>query len=163
MYQAVLDAGWDGEWFLRAYDSQSAKVGSKECEEGKIYIEPQDSALWLKSEKKKDLLRKRWIPYINIWKRNMDIMILQPAYTRYHLELGEISSYPPGYKENAGIFCHNNPWISIAEAVLGRGDLAFDVYRKICPSYIEEISDVHRNRTIHLFADGSRCRCCKIW
>ena len=72
------------------------------------------------------------------------IMILQPAYTRYHLELGEISSYPPGYKENAGIFCHNNPWISIAEAVLGRGDLAFDVYRKICPSYIEEISDVHR-------------------
>lgn len=72
------------------------------------------------------------------------IMILQPAYTRYHLELGEITSYPPGYKENAGIFCHNNPWISIAETVLGRGNRAFEVYRKICPSYIEEISDIHR-------------------
>ena len=72
------------------------------------------------------------------------VMILQPAYTRYHLELGEITSYPPGYKENAGIFCHNNPWISIAETVIGRGDRAFEIYRKICPSYIEEISEIHR-------------------
>ena len=72
------------------------------------------------------------------------IMLLQPAYTRYHLELGEITSYPPGYKENAGIFCHNNPWISIAETTIGRGDRAFEIYRKICPSCIEEISDIHR-------------------
>lgn len=72
------------------------------------------------------------------------IMILQPPYTSYHLELGEISSYPPGYKENAGIFCHNNPWISIAETVFGRENRAFDIYRKICPSYVEEISEVHR-------------------
>ena len=72
------------------------------------------------------------------------VMILQPAYTRYHLELGEISSYPPGYKENAGIFCHNNPWISIAETTIGRGDRAFEVYRKTCPAYIEDISEIHR-------------------
>ena len=72
------------------------------------------------------------------------IMILQPAYTRYYLNLGEISSYPPGYKENAGIFCHNNPWISIAETVIGRGDRAFEVYRKTCPSYLESISEIHR-------------------
>ena len=72
------------------------------------------------------------------------IMLLQPAYTRYHLELGEITSYPPGYKENAGIFCHNNPWISIAETMIGRGDRALEIYRKICPSCIEEISDIHR-------------------
>ena len=71
-------------------------------------------------------------------------MILQPAYTRYHLELGEITSYPPGYKENAGIFCHNNPWISIAETCIGRGDRAFEVYKKTCPSYIEDISEIHR-------------------
>ena len=72
------------------------------------------------------------------------VMILQPAYTRYHLELGEISSYPPGYKENAGIFCHNNPWVSIAETVIGRGDRAFEIYKKTCPAYIEDISEVHR-------------------
>ena len=71
-------------------------------------------------------------------------MILQPAYTRYHLELGEISSYPPGYKENAGIFCHNNPWVSIAETVIGRGDRAFEIYRKTCPAYVEEISEIHK-------------------
>ena len=71
-------------------------------------------------------------------------MILQPAYTKYHLELGEISSYPPGYKENAGIFCHNNPWVSIAETVIGRGDRAFEIYQKTCPAYVEEISEIHR-------------------
>ncbi|MBR2403537.1 MAG: glycosyl transferase, partial [Lachnospiraceae bacterium] len=72
------------------------------------------------------------------------IMILQPAYTKYHLELGEVSSYPPGYKENAGIFCHNNPWVSIAETVIGRGDRAFEIYKKTCPAYTEEISEIHR-------------------
>ena len=144
MYQAVLDAGWDGEWFLRAYDSQSAKVGSKECEEGKIYIEPQGFCVMAEIGKEEGLAEKALDSVHKHLETKYGIIILQPAYTRYHLELGEISSYPPGYKENAGIFCHNNPWISIAEAVLGRGDLAFDVYRKICPSYIEEISDVHR-------------------
>ena len=144
MYQAVLDAGWDGEWFLRAYDSQSAKVGSKECEEGKIYIEPQGFCVMAEIGKEEGLAEKALDSVHKYLETKYGIMILQPAYTRYHLELGEISSYPPGYKENAGIFCHNKPWISIAEAVLGRGDLAFDVYRKICPSYIEEISDVHR-------------------
>ena len=72
------------------------------------------------------------------------IMLLQPAYTHYYLNLGEISSYPPGYKENAGIFCHNNPWVSIAETVIGRGNRAFEIYKKTCPSYIEEISEIHR-------------------
>ena len=72
------------------------------------------------------------------------IVLNSPAYTEYHVELGEISSYPPGYKENAGIFCHNNPWIMIAETVLGRGDRAFEYYRKIAPAYREEISEIHR-------------------
>ena len=72
------------------------------------------------------------------------IVLLHPTYTRYHLELGEITSYPPGYKENAGIFCHNNPWITCAETVLGHGTRAFEVYRKTCPAYIEGISEIHR-------------------
>ena len=72
------------------------------------------------------------------------IVLLQPPYHRYHVELGEISSYPPGYKENAGIFCHNNPWISIAETVVGRGNRAWQVYTRTCPAYIEDISEIHR-------------------
>jgi cellobiose phosphorylase len=58
--------------------------------------------------------------------------------------LGEITSYPPGYKENAGIFCHNNPWITIAETMIGRGNRAFEVYRRTCPAYTEEISELHK-------------------
>ena len=144
MYQAVLDNGWDGEWFLRAYDAQSEKVGSKECEEGKIFIEPQGFCVMAGIGKEEGIAEKALDSVNELLETKYGIMILQPAYTRYHLELGEITSYPPGYKENAGIFCHNNPWISIAETVLGRGNRAFEVYRKICPSYIEEISDIHR-------------------
>ena len=72
------------------------------------------------------------------------IVLQQPAYSKYYLNLGEISSYPPGYKENAGIFCHNNPWVSLAETRIGRGDRAFEIYRRTCPAYIEEISEIHR-------------------
>lgn len=144
MKEAVLKDGWDGEWFVRAYDAYSNKVGSKECEEGQIYIEPQGFCVLAGIGVEEGLAQKS----LDSVKEKLDtkygVMILQPAYTRYHLELGEISSYPPGYKENAGIFCHNNPWVSIAETVIGRGERAFEVYQKTCPSYVEEISEIHR-------------------
>ena len=144
MYQAVLDAGWDGEWFLRAYDATSQKVGSHECKEGQIFIEPQGFCIIAGIGVKEGLAKKA----LDSVKERLDtkygIMLHQPAYTRYYLNLGEISSYPPGYKENAGIFCHNNPWISIAETVIGRGNRAFEIYKKTCPSYIENISEIHR-------------------
>jgi cellobiose phosphorylase len=72
------------------------------------------------------------------------IVVQQPAYSKYYLQLGEISSYPPGYKENAGIFCHVNPWVMIGETRLGRGDVAHDYYTRINPSAREEIGDLHR-------------------
>ena len=144
MYDAILKDGWDGEWFVRAYDAYSNKVGSKECEEGQIYIEPQGFCVLAGVGVEEGLAEKA----LNSVKERLDtkygVMILQPAYTKYHLELGEISSYPPGYKENAGIFCHNNPWVSIAETVIGRGDRAFEIYQKTCPAYVEEISEIHR-------------------
>ncbi|MCR4830569.1 MAG: glycosyl transferase [Pseudobutyrivibrio sp.] len=144
MIKAIEKDGWDGEWFVRAYDAYSHKVGSKECEEGQIYIEPQGMCV-MAGVGVEDGNAKKALDSV---KAKLDtkygVMILQPAYTRYHLELGEITSYPPGYKENAGIFCHNNPWISIAETCIGRGDRAFEVYKKTCPSYIEDISEIHR-------------------
>jgi cellobiose phosphorylase len=72
------------------------------------------------------------------------IILHTPAYNAYDPRLGEITSYPPGYKENAGIFCHNNPWIAIAETVVGRGDRAFEVYAKTAPSFLEDMSEIHR-------------------
>ncbi|MBP3592988.1 MAG: glycosyl transferase [Lachnospiraceae bacterium] len=144
MYDAILKDGWDGEWFVRAYDAYSHKVGSKECEEGQIYIEPQGFCVLAGVGVEEGHAKKA----LDSVKEKLDtkygIMILQPAYTKYHLELGEVSSYPPGYKENAGIFCHNNPWVSIAETVIGRGDRAFEIYKKTCPAYVEEISEIHR-------------------
>ena len=144
MYQAVLDAGWDGEWFLRAYDANSEKVGSSECKEGQIFIEPQGFCVMAGVGVKEGLAKKA----LDSVKERLDtkygVMILQPAYSQYYLNLGEISSYPPGYKENAGIFCHNNPWVSIAETVIGRGNRAYEIYSKTCPSCIEDISEIHR-------------------
>ena len=144
MYQAILKDGWDGDWFIRAYDAYSNKVGSKECEEGQIYIEPQGFCVLAGVGVKEGLAEKALQSVKEKLDTKYGVMILQPAYTKYHLELGEVTSYPPGYKENAGIFCHNNPWVSIAETVLGHGDRAFEIYQKTCPAYVEEISEIHR-------------------
>nr|MCR5545315.1 glycosyl transferase [Lachnospiraceae bacterium] len=144
MTASIETKGWDGEWFLRAYDANQNPVGSKVCDEGQIYIEPQGMCVMaqvgIDNEKASTALR-------SVEERldtKYGIVLLQPAYTTYHVELGEISSYPPGYKENAGIFCHNNPWIACAETELGHGNRAFDVFKKTCPVYLEEISDIHR-------------------
>ena len=143
MTAAIEKDGWDGEWFVRAYDAEGKKVGSKECEEGQIYIEPQGFCVLAGVGVDNGLAEKA----LNSVKEKLDtkygIVILQPAYTKYMLNLGEISSYPPGYKENAGIFCHNNPWVSCAETVIGRGDRAFEIYKKTCPAYLEDISEIH--------------------
>ncbi len=144
MYQVILDAGWDGEWFVRAYDAFSQKVGSRECEDGKIFIEPQGFCVLAGVGIKEGKAQQALASVEKYLDTKYGIVLLQPAYKEYHLNLGEVSSYPPGYKENAGIFCHNNPWISIAETCVGHGDRAFEVYRRICPAYLEEISDVHR-------------------
>ena len=144
MEGTVLTQGWDGEWFLRAYDDSGSKVGSRECAEGKIFIEPQGFCVMAglgledgKARKALDSVRK-------LLATPHGIMLQQPAYSQYYLNLGEISSYPPGYKENAGIFCHNNPWIMIAETMLGNGDRAFDYYQRINPSARERIGGIHR-------------------
>lgn len=142
--EATLTAGWDGAWFRRAYDANGNPVGTNEDSEGKIYIEPQgmcvmagigvdDGKAAKALESTKELLTCRW-----------GTAILAPAYSTYRIELGEISSYPRGYKENGGIFCHNNPWISIANAKINNNDEAFNVYKRTCPAYTEEYSEIHR-------------------
>ncbi|MFU0826144.1 MAG: Glycosyltransferase family 36 [Lachnoclostridium sp.] len=144
MKDVIMKYGYDGEWFLRAYDDFGRKVGSKECEEGKIFIEPQGFCVMGgcgiedgKAIKALDAVEERL-------GTKYGLVLNNPAYTRYYVEYGEISTYPAGYKENAGIFCHNNAWIMCAEAVVGRGDKAFDYYTRIAPAYTESYSDIHR-------------------
>ena len=144
MEQAVLDHGWDGAWFLRAYDHAGSKVGSHECSEGQIFIEPQGFCVMAGIGAAQGYCDKALDSVEHCLDTEYGIVLLQPPYRQYHPELGEITSYPPGYKENAGIFCHNNPWISIAETTLGHGNRAWQVYARTCPAYTEEISHIHR-------------------
>ena len=144
MEKAILKDGWDGEWFIRAYDAFGKKVGSKVNDEGQIFIEPQGMCIMAEvgvktgeAQKALDSVKKRL-------ECKYGIVLLNPAYTTYKLNLGEISSYPPGYKENAGIFCHNNPWIIFAETVMGHGNRAFDLYKKTNPAYLEDIGEIHK-------------------
>ena len=143
--RAVVDRhGWDGEWFIRAYDDFGKPIGSKACEEGKIFIESQGMCV-MAGIGIEDGRATRALRSVNQHlSTEHGIVLQQPAYSRYYLHLGEISSYPPGYKENAGIFCHNNPWIIIAETMVGNGDRAFDYYTRINPSAREKIGHVHR-------------------
>ena len=144
MESTIWSAGWDGEWFRRAYDDFGHVLGSRENDEGQIFIEPQGICVMAdlgvedgRAEKAMDSVDMHLAtPH--------GIVLQQPAFSKYYLHLGEISSYPPGYKENAGIFCHTNPWVMISEAKIGRGDKAHDYYLRINPSAREEIGDLHR-------------------
>ena len=144
MVDVIKKYGWDGEWFIRAYDYYGHKIGSNDNEEAKIFIESQGWCTMAGIGKEEGLCTKA----LNAVKERLDskygIVLNNPAFTRYYVEYGEISSYPAGYKENAGVFCHNNPWIMIGETVVGNGNRAWDYYKKICPSYLEEISDLHK-------------------
>lgn len=144
MVKAIKAHGWDGEWFLRAYDFYGRKVGSHENKEGKIFIESQGWCTMAGIGLEEGLVEKS----LDSVKKYLDcehgIVLNNPAFTEYVMEYGEISTYPAGYKENAGIFAHNNPWVIIGETVLGRGDRAWEYYRKICPAYLEDRSDLHK-------------------
>ena len=140
----IMEHGWDGQWFVRAYDDYGKKIGSDENEEGKIFIESQGFCVMGncgtsdgKAIKALDAVEERL-------GTKYGLVLQNPAFTKYYIEYGEISTYPAGYKENAGIFCHNNAWIMIAEAQVGRGDKAFDYYSRIAPAYTEEFSEIHR-------------------
>jgi cellobiose phosphorylase len=144
MREVIDRHGWDGEWFIRAYDHFGEKVGSDQCGEGKIFIESQGMCIMAgiglqdgRAGKALEAVRERL-------DCRYGIVLNNPAFTHYIVKYGEISSYPEGYKENAGIFCHNNPWIMIAETLTGNGDAAWEYFRKICPPYLEEISDLHK-------------------
>ena len=144
MREAVAAHGWDGEWFLRAYDHFGEKVGSHENQEGQIFIESQGMCIMAGLGLEDGRAEQALTAVKDRLECEHGIVLNQPAYTGYQVQLGEISTYPPGYKENAGIFCHNNPWITIAETRLGHGARAFETYQRIAPAYLEEVSELHK-------------------
>ncbi len=144
MEKVIESAGWDGEWFRRAYDDFGQPLGSKECREGQIFIEPQGICVMAGVGLENGNALKALNSVAERLAFKHGLVLLNPAYKQYYLHIGEISSYPPGYKENGSVFCHTNPWIMIAEAQTGNGDRAFDYYQRINPSFREDLSEIHR-------------------
>ena len=144
MKAAVAAHGWDGRWFRRAYDHVGEVIGSEENDEGRIYIEPQGMCVIGGVGLDDGKAQRALASVAEHLATPHGIVLLEPAYSRYRVELGEITSYPPGYKENGGVFCHTNPWIMIAETLVANGDRAFDYYLRLNPSAREHISEVHR-------------------
>ena len=138
METAVKKDGWDGEWFLRAYDYYGRKIGSSECEEGKVFIESQGWCTMARIGASEGLCDKALDSAMKYLECEHGLVLNNPAYTGYIKDYGEISSYPEGYKENAGIFCHNNPWIIIGEAMAGRAEDAWRHYKKITPAFTKD-------------------------
>jgi len=141
--RALTRHAWDGAWWKRAWDSSGKEIGSASCAEGSIFIEPQGFLAW------SGLGRERGWPVTALdsvrdrLETERGLMLVQPAYRSYDPDLGEISSYPPGYKENAGIFCHSNPWIIIAEAANGRPERAWELFGKLCPAFLGDAQERH--------------------
>jgi cellobiose phosphorylase len=144
MTAAIEQHGWDGEWFRRAYDYFGDPVGTHTNREGQIFIEPQGICIMAGIGAEDGKATKALASVKKHLATDHGVMLVQPAFTSYDLKLGEITSYPPGYKENASIFCHTNPWIMIASTLDGDGDAAFDYYRSTNPSTRAAISEVHR-------------------
>ena len=140
----IMESAWDGDWFLRAYDANGEKMGSKECEEGQIFIEPQGFAIMSDIGKDQGCDKKTLAAIDERLNTQHGLVLNNPAFTKYYIQYGEISTYPGGYKENAGIFTHNNAWIICAAAYAGAGDQAFKYYSEIAPAFTEETSDIHK-------------------
>ncbi len=140
---AVLTHGWDGAWFRRAYDAFERPVGSCLNEEGQIFIEPQGFCV-MAGIGGREYGVKALASAEKHLGNDFGLEILHPCYTTYLDYLGEISSYPPGYKENGSVFCHNNPWITLGYCSVKDGNSAFNLYIRNAPAYIEDRSDIHR-------------------
>lgn len=143
MCKAVEQFGWDGEWYLRAYDYYGNKVGSHENKEGQIFIESQGWCGMARIGAELGMPEKALDSAAKLLDSEHGMVLNYPAYTTYHIELGEQSTYPAGYKENGGIFCHNNPWVIIAMTEAGRGNDAWTLYKKIAPAWIKD-QDLHK-------------------
>ena len=145
MLAAVEAEAWDGAWYLRAFDAAGSPVGSHVCDEGRIFVESQAWCVLGGAGAENGRARRALESVQELLAKEDGVVLVQPAYTRYHPELGEITSYPPGYKENGGVFCHTNPWITLCWCLLGEGDRALDSYLAICPATRESRIETYRS------------------
>ncbi len=139
--RAVLDSAWDGEWFVRYFNADGAPIGSAKNEYGKLWLNAQSWSVLSGFGDADGRGRKAMDAVAKHLATEKGIKLSWPGYDGYDREKGGVTTYPPGAKENGGIFLHPNPWAIIAETLLGDGDRAFDWYGRINPAAKNAIAD----------------------
>lgn len=132
MRDKVNEHGWDGDWYLRYIDSQGSPIGSQKNEQGQIFLNAQSWPV-ISQFAPKDRARKALDSVYRDLNTKAGVKLSSPGYDGYDPDKGGITTYPPGAKENGGIFLHANPWVIIAEAILGNGERAYEYYAQINP------------------------------
>ena len=134
---------WDGQWYCRAFDDNGKLLGSKKCPQGKIFLETQAWGI-LSGFAGSDRASKISQSVKKILDTKYGIMLMFPGYTRFDPEKGGVTTYPPGAKENAGIFLHANTWMIVAETLLGHGNLAYKYHQQLSPITRNDISEIYQ-------------------
>lgn len=129
---------WDGEWYIRYFDEEGNVFGSHENDEGQIFVNAQSWSVFsgLATDERAEIALESVNRILNT--RN-GIRLSYPGYNGYDPHKGGVSTYPPGAKENGGIFLHSNPWVMIAETKLGHGDRAYRYYSQINPAVKNDV------------------------
>lgn len=133
MKKRVNDLAWDGDWYRRYFDQNGRPIGSKQNDHGQIYTNAQSWAVLSGFASKKRALKALDAVHARL-NTPFGIKLSAPGYDGFDPEKGGVTTYPPGAKENGGIFLHANPWVMIAETLLGRGDRAYAYYRQVNPA-----------------------------
>ncbi|MFP4164138.1 MAG: GH36-type glycosyl hydrolase domain-containing protein [Chitinispirillaceae bacterium] len=140
MKKSLNEQAWDGEWFVRYYDNEGNPIGSHKNSHGQIYLNAQSWPVFseLASD---DRARQALDSAREKLNTSKGIKLSTPGYNGYDPSKGGITTYPPGAKENGGIFLHTNPWVMIAEAITGNGDRAYEYYNQINPAAKNDVVD----------------------
>ncbi len=141
---AAEACAWDGAWYVRGISGSGSRLGSAQGAEGRIYLE---SNVWaVISGAAAPERAARCMESVHEHLATMHGLVLSdPPHTVPHPEIGlSLLLYPPGHKENAGIFCHSNAWAIVAECLLGHGDRAYEYYRSYLPARYNAQAEVHQ-------------------
>ncbi len=133
MKARVEQSAWDGDWYVMYFDHDGTPLGSKKNEKGQIHLNAQSWAV-LSGFAPQGHAKKAMQAVYERLNTKYGIKLSMPGYNGYDPKVGGVTSYPPGAKENGGIFLHPNPWAIIAETLLGNGDRAYEYYAQIAPA-----------------------------
>ncbi len=141
MKDAVNTSAWDGDWYVRYFEEDGTPLGSAKNEQGKIYVNSQSWAV-LSGVAPQDKAEKAMNSVNKHLNTQYGIKLSWPGFNGFDCRKGGITTYPPGAKENGGVFLHTNPWCMIAETLLGHGNRAFEYYQQINPATKNDIIDI---------------------